>query len=78
MDAGFHHLYEVGNIPVFITLGAVRDRVRVGGDGSPEVRPVLTLRYSFDERVEDGLYCARALDRLKERLEDPRSFGVAG
>lgn len=78
MDAGFHHLYEVGNIPIFLTLGAVRDRVRVGPDGRPEVRPVLTLRYSFDERIEDGLYCANALDRIRARLEDPRSFGLGG
>ena len=26
------------------------------------------------ERVEDGLYCLKALDLLKERLEDPERY----
>jgi len=34
----------------------------------------MRLKYSFDERVEDGLYCARALELLKDRLEDPAAW----
>ena len=31
----------------------------------------LHLRFSFAERIEDGLYCARALDYSCRCLEDP-------
>lgn len=31
----------------------------------------VTLRYTFDERVEDGHYCAGALKLLAERIENP-------
>jgi pyruvate/2-oxoglutarate dehydrogenase complex dihydrolipoamide acyltransferase (E2) component len=31
----------------------------------------MTLRYSFDERIEDGLYGARALEIVKRIIEDP-------
>lgn len=58
IGAAYHHLYEHGNCPLFVTIGAVRDGK-------------LTLRYTFDERVEDGLYCARALQLLEERVADP-------
>jgi len=71
LDAGFHHLYEYGNIPVFIMAGRSKEEVVVGPGGNPIVRPMMTLRYSFDERIEDGLYGARALEIMKRIIEDP-------
>ncbi len=65
MDAPFHHLYEWGNIPLFCAIGRERD------DGK------VPLRFTFDERVEDGLYCLKALDMLKEILEDPAAHFAA-
>ncbi|MEO8553291.1 MAG: hypothetical protein ABI678_25130 [Kofleriaceae bacterium] len=61
IDAAYHHLYEHGNCPLFVTVGKVR------GDK-------LTLRYTFDERVEDGHYCAKSLELFKQRVEDPASW----
>ena len=78
MDAGFHHLYEWGNIPIFITVGQRTTRLTPGADGGVEQREMLTLRYTFDERVEDGLYCLRALGTLKDLLENPRDAGANG
>lgn len=65
LDAAYHHLYEHGNCPLFVAIGAIRHTP----DG-----PRLTIRYTFDERVEDGLYCARALQLLQQRVEDPASW----
>ena len=74
IDAAYHHLYEYGNCPLFVTVGRI-ERVPVSGDdGTVTTRTVVRLKYSFDERVEDGLYCARALDLLRERIEDPESW----
>lgn len=64
LDAVYHHLYEWGNCPIFAALGRVREVERGG-----ERRKVCTVKYSFDERIEDGLYCARSLERLREHLE---------
>lgn len=75
MDAPFHHLYEYGNIPLFIAVGKERAEVDLV-DGVAIVRPVIPLRFSFDERIEDGLYCLRALELLQTMLEDPATaFG---
>jgi hypothetical protein len=71
MDAGFHHLYEYGNIPIFLMVGQAKPELVVGEDQQPVVKDLMTVRYSFDERVEDGLYCARALELLREVVEDP-------
>ncbi len=70
IDAPFHHLYEHGTCPLFVAIGQVAPTPRVV-DGALVIRPVLTIRYTFDERIEDGLYCARALQLLAERIEDP-------
>lgn len=71
LDAGFHHLFEYGNIPVFVVIGKHGPAPYVKPDGTLGVRQEIILRWNYDERVEDGLYCARALDALRERLESP-------
>lgn len=73
IDAAYHHLYEHGTCPLFVTIGQVRQEPVVV-NGAIVARPIVTLRYSFDERVEDGLYCARALKLFAERVEDPESW----
>jgi hypothetical protein len=70
IDAAFHHLYEYGTIPLFCTFGLVHEEVVVR-DGKPSVARVASLKFSYDERVEDGLYAARALQYLCSVLEDP-------
>jgi hypothetical protein len=72
IDAAYHHLYEHGNCPLFVTIGQIAE-VPAVIDGKLATRPQLTLRYSFDERVEDGLYCARALQLVQGWIEDPAS-----
>ncbi len=74
MDAGFHHLYEYGNIPIFITAGKVTNEVTISPEGEITCVPMLTLRYTFDERVEDALYCLQSLEKFRRILEDPAAF----
>jgi hypothetical protein len=71
LDAAYHHLYEYGSIPIFVTLGRLRRAPVVLADGSIASREVFSLRYTYDERIEDGLYAARALERLAGTLENP-------
>ncbi len=74
LDAAYHHLYEHGNCPLFVTIGQVQPRPLVAADGQLAVRPTVTLRYTYDERVEDGLYCATSLELIRRRLEDPAAW----
>lgn len=76
LDAAYHHLYEYGNCPLFVTVGRIEDVPVVAADGALGVRRVARLRYTFDERVEDGLYCVRALELLRERVEDPQGWAL--
>jgi pyruvate/2-oxoglutarate dehydrogenase complex dihydrolipoamide acyltransferase (E2) component len=71
LDAAFHHLYEYGTIPIFATMGRFHRAPVVFENGSVGSREVFRLRYTYDERVEDGFYAARALERLAACLADP-------
>jgi hypothetical protein len=71
LEAAYHHLYEYGTTPIFVTMGRVHRTPLVRDDGSVTSHEVFTLRYTYDERVEDGFYAARALERLAACLASP-------
>jgi hypothetical protein len=71
LDSAYHHLFEYGTCPFFVAVGKVKKAVLVGEDGAPVVRDVVSLKYSFDERIVDGLYCARSLEIFQRYFEDP-------
>jgi hypothetical protein len=66
--------YEHGNCPLFVTVGRVEQVAVPDEDGTTRVKTVTRLRYAFDERIEDGLYCARALELLREQPESPAGW----
>jgi hypothetical protein len=73
LDAGYHHLYEFGNSPFFAMLGRKREEV-VTQDGKPVTKIFVENKYTFDERIEDGLACAFGLAAVKELIQDPTRF----
>lgn len=74
IDRVWHHLYEYGSVSLFCAVGELKPRVVPGPDGKPVVRPTLRLRYTFDERINDGFYCAASLAIVREYVENPRLF----
>lgn len=62
-DAGFHHLWERGTCSAFCVIG----RVKTGPTG----RRIASVFWTWDERVEDGLYSFGYTNGVKERLESP-------
>jgi hypothetical protein len=73
MGAGYHHLYEYGTCPLFIMVGQLEDRV-VARDGQAVVRPILPVRFTYDERIEDGLNARFGIDALVRVLQDPETW----
>ena len=71
LDRTYHHLYEYGTIPIFVVVGGYRNVPLAEDAGRVVVKRVSTIKYTYDERVEDGFYCARAVSRMKELLENP-------
>jgi hypothetical protein len=75
MGAGYHHLYEYGTCSTFTMAGQLEDRPVVE-NGRIEVRNVLHLRFSYDERIDDGLNARFGIRSFVSALEKPfEAFG---
>ena len=71
LQPAYHHLYEWGNTPIFMALGTNEPRMALDERGRPAVKDMMTIKYSFDERVNDGFYSIKALELLKNLVENP-------
>lgn len=67
----YHHLYNFGNLPVFISYGMKRAKTIIREDGTPERRKLMDLKVVSDERICDGHYYASAFKLLKKYVENP-------
>ncbi len=70
----FHHLYDFGNIPMFLSFGAKRTEVFINRDGDADERKVIDYTFVTDERICDGHYYAVALKCMKEALKHPKTL----
>jgi hypothetical protein len=61
--AGFHHLWEYGTASIFGVMGKT---VR-GADGTRS----FTSAWTYDERMEDGLYSYHTLEMVRKWIENP-------
>jgi hypothetical protein len=67
----YHHLYNFGNLPVFVSLGAKRKTVEWTVDGQWTPRKYMDYTVVLDERICDGFYFSQAYRYLKSILRDP-------
>jgi len=75
MPPVYHHLYEYGTGGVFCSLG--RPVAEPGSPTSgPDRRRSMEVRFSFDERIEDGLASWFSLRIFKQIVEDPEAAGL--
>ena len=61
--AGFHHLWEYGTASLFGVMGRI--------EPGPEGRRRISVAWTYDERIEDGLYSYHTLEGIRERIEHP-------
>lgn len=67
----FHHLYDFGNIPVFLAFGVKRLENEVQRDGSIERKRYMDFTVNTDDRICDGFYFASAFKYFKRIMADP-------
>ena len=67
----YHHLYNFGNVPIFISFGAKYRRNELNDDGTVDRRQYVDFSVVMDERICDGYYYASALKTLKNIVRNP-------
>lgn len=66
-----HHLYDFGNIPIFIAIGAKRQEYALQKDGSVKELRLMDFTLVSDERICDGHYYASAFKYLQKLFKTP-------
>jgi len=74
VDAPYHHLYELGTTSFFLAIGKPTMQPVVSKEGTIVVRKIVNLNFTVDERICDGYYLARSLDRFIKYLEHPETI----
>lgn len=67
----YHHLYDFGTCPIFVSFGAKQRSYEVNPDGSVYKHSYMDLTVVTDERICDGYYFASSLKLLKGILRNP-------
>jgi hypothetical protein len=76
IDAPFHHNFEIGNCGLFCAIGKIRRESCPKQDGTAELRDKVKITFTFDDRITDGIYCARAIEMVRGLVEDPEKLEV--
>ena len=67
----YHHIYNIGTLPVFISFGAKRKAYEITGEGKVAERKYVDVKFTLDERIVDGHYYASVLKLMNSYVKDP-------
>jgi pyruvate/2-oxoglutarate dehydrogenase complex dihydrolipoamide acyltransferase (E2) component len=76
IDAPFHHNFEIGNCGIFCAIGKIRKENSINQNGTVETRDKVKITFTYDDRITDGIYCARAIDVMRNFVENPEKLEV--
>jgi len=71
MTASYHHLINWGTNSLFLVIGEKKWKPVYSQDGSYEMKEVLPLSFTIDERIADGFYFAKSIKVLQHILLHP-------
>lgn len=71
LKAGYHHLNNWGTNSVFVVIGEKHKAPFYDENGNVEMREVLELGLTLDERISDGYYYSKSVKILKHLIENP-------
>jgi len=69
--AVYHHLNNYGTNSIMVTIGTLHKEEVLMPDGHKEIRDVIDIGATLDERIGDGFYFARSLKLLHYLFENP-------
>ena len=67
----YHHLYDFGNLPVFLAYGKKQTKKVLDEDGNVTSKRYIELKVVTDERIFDGFQYAAGFKCWKKYIENP-------
>lgn len=71
LKAGYHHLNNWGTNSLFVVIGEKHMEPVFRPDGSYEMREMLPIGLTIDERIADGYYYSKTIKLFKYIMEHP-------
>lgn len=72
IDAVYHHQFELGTTGLFFAIGKMDDVPIINKETKEiEIRKIMELRISIDDRIAPGIYTGPTVYMLKEFIENP-------
>ena len=71
LNAAYHHLSNWGTTSLFVVVGEKNVQPVFKPDGSYEMRPMLPVGITLDERIADGYYYAKTVQLIKHLIANP-------
>ena len=72
----YHHIYNFGNLPIFISYGGRRSMLTTDREGNVVTKKFIEMKVVTDERICDGFYYAAAFKTIKRCVENPELLDV--
>ena len=69
--AVYHHLNDYGTNSIVVAIGTMHKEEMVMPDGHKEIRDVVEIGATLDERIADGFYFVRSLKLVKHIFANP-------
>lgn len=70
-DAVYHHLNNFGTNGIVITIGEIHKELVLDENNQQQVRDIMNIGVTLDERIADGFYFARSLKLIKHIFKNP-------
>jgi len=67
----YHHIYDFGNVPLFVAYGKRRKAYSLDSDGNVSEKIYSDICVVTDERICDGFYYASAFKMLQRLMRNP-------
>ena len=67
----YHHIYNFGNLPVFVSYGSKRRVTEVDAKGNICTKKLIDMKVVTDERICDGFQYAAAFKCWRKYIEHP-------
>ncbi len=74
--AVYHHLNNYGTNSIMVTVVTIHKEERIMPDGTKQIRDVVDIGATLDERIADGFYFARSLKLVKHIFAHPEMLDI--
>ena len=72
----YHHLNNYGTNSIMVAIGTIHKEEVIMPDGTRQMRDIVEVGVTLDERIADGFYFARAWKIVQHLMSNPKLLDI--